>query len=74
MNRHLDEHADLLPLGADDTDYRLVTSDGVRTVEAAGRTFLEVDPEALRREAEAGARSLAADLRAVADVLAEDPA
>jgi fumarate hydratase class I len=39
---------DLLPTGADETPYRLLTTDGVRTFEAAGRTFLEVDPEALR--------------------------
>ena len=25
-----------------------MTTEGVRTIEAAGRTFLEVDPEALR--------------------------
>jgi len=41
-------YSDLLPLGPDDTEYRLLTTDGVRTIEAAGRTFLEVDPEALR--------------------------
>lgn len=42
------DYTDLLPLGADETEYRLITSAGVRRVEAAGRTFLEVDPEALR--------------------------
>ncbi|MGI9196973.1 MAG: fumarate hydratase [Candidatus Nanopelagicales bacterium] len=42
------EYADLLPLGPDTTPYRLVTADGIRTVESAGRTFLEVDPEVLR--------------------------
>ena len=41
-------YTDLLPLGADDTDYRLVTSEGVSTFEADGRTFLQVEPEALR--------------------------
>ena len=41
-------YSDLLPLGPDDTEYRLLTTDGVRTIESAGRTFLEVDPEALR--------------------------
>ncbi|MCF6522001.1 fumarate hydratase [Streptomyces sp. JJ36] len=41
-------YTDLLPLGADETPYRLVTSEGVRTVEAGGRTFLQVEPEALR--------------------------
>jgi fumarate hydratase, class I len=40
-------YEDLLPLGADDTPYRLVTADGVSTFEAAGRTFLQVEPEAL---------------------------
>ncbi len=38
---------ELLPIGPDDTSYRLLTADGVSTVEAAGRTFLEVEPEAL---------------------------
>ena len=41
------EYQDLLPLGPDDTEYRLVTTEGVSTVEAAGRTFLQVEPEAL---------------------------
>jgi fumarate hydratase, class I len=36
-----------LPLGADDTPYRLLTSDFVATVDGAGRRFLQVDPEAL---------------------------
>lgn len=38
----------MLPLGPDQTTYRLITSEGVETVEAAGRTFLQVSPEALR--------------------------
>ncbi len=41
-------YSDLLPAGADETPYRLLTTEGVRTVEAAGRRFLEVDPEVLR--------------------------
>ena len=41
-------YSDLLPIGQDDTEYRLVTSEGVSTVSAAGRTFLQVEPEALR--------------------------
>ena len=40
-------YTDLLPTGPDTTNYRLVTSEGVSTVEAAGRTFLKVEPEAL---------------------------
>ncbi|SEK27163.1 fumarate hydratase [Streptacidiphilus jiangxiensis] len=41
-------YTDLLPLGKDDTPYRLITSEGVSTFEANGRTFLQVEPEALR--------------------------
>ncbi|MFD8499993.1 fumarate hydratase [Amycolatopsis sp. NPDC059657] len=42
------QHTEVLPLGKDNrTEYRLVSPDGVRVVEAAGRKFLEVDPEAL---------------------------
>jgi fumarate hydratase class I len=40
-------YQDLLPIGADDTPYRLLTADHVTTVEAAGRHFLEVEPVAL---------------------------
>ena len=42
-------YSELLPIGPDETPYRLLTTEGVRTVEAAGRTFLHVEPEALRR-------------------------
>ncbi|OEV06815.1 fumarate hydratase [Streptomyces nanshensis] len=42
-------YTDLLPLGEDTTPYRLVTAEGVRTFEADGRTFLQVEPEALSR-------------------------
>src|SRR6266404_7856961 len=38
---------DLLPLGSDETPYRKLTSDHVSTFEAAGQTFLRVEPEAL---------------------------
>jgi fumarate hydratase class I len=38
---------DMLPLGADETPYRKLTSDHVSTFEAAGKTFLRVEPEAL---------------------------
>ena len=42
-------YEDLLPAGTDDTSYRLLTTEGVRTVAGpGGRTFLEVDPAALR--------------------------
>ena len=41
-------YSDLLPIGAADTPYRLLTTDGVSTFEAGGRTFLNVEPSALR--------------------------
>ncbi|WP_035968240.1 fumarate hydratase [Kutzneria albida] len=38
----------MLPLAKDNhTEYRLVSAEGVRVIEAAGRRFLEVDPSAL---------------------------
>jgi fumarate hydratase class I len=40
-------YQDLLPLGPDDTPYRLLSADHVSTLEAGGRRFLQVDPEAL---------------------------
>ncbi len=42
------QYQDLLPLGDDTTQYRLITTDGVSTVSAGGRTFLQVEPAALR--------------------------
>ncbi|MGI5416868.1 fumarate hydratase [Actinomadura luteofluorescens] len=54
---------DLLPLGPDETDYRLLTSDGVSTFEANGRTFLQVEPEALRLLTETAMRDIAHLLR-----------
>ena len=38
---------ELLPLGPDETPYRLLTTEGVATIDVAGRSFLEVSPEAL---------------------------
>ena len=40
-------YQELLPLGSDDTPYRRLTSDGVSTFEAAGQTFVRVEPEVL---------------------------
>ena len=42
-------YSDLLPLGPDATEYRLVSADGIETFSAAGRPFLRVAPEALTR-------------------------
>ncbi|MEJ5254232.1 MAG: fumarate hydratase [Acidimicrobiales bacterium] len=40
-------YEELFQLGPDDTPYRLVTTEGVSTFEAAGHRFLRVEPEAL---------------------------
>ncbi|WP_323096533.1 fumarate hydratase [Intrasporangium sp. YIM S08009] len=57
-------YEDLLPIGADETPYRLLTTEGVRTVEGpGGRTFLEVDPEALRLLTETAMHDIAHYLR-----------
>ncbi len=40
-------YEEVLPLGHDDTPYRLLTKDHVSTFSAAGQTFLRVEPEAL---------------------------
>jgi fumarate hydratase class I len=41
-------YRDLLPIGEDDTPYRLLTTEGVSTVEVDGRTFLRVEPTVLQ--------------------------
>jgi len=56
-------YTDLLPLGEDTTPYRLVTSEGVSTFEAGGRTFLKVEPEALRTLAAEAMRDISHFLR-----------
>jgi len=69
-------YTEALPLGPDNhTEYRLVTPDGVRLVEAAGRQFLEVAPEALTTLAKEAIRDIQhllrpshlAQLRAIVD-------
>jgi fumarate hydratase, class I len=42
-------YSDLLPTGADETPYRLITTEGVSTTEVDGQTFLRVSPEAIQR-------------------------
>jgi fumarate hydratase class I len=42
-------YTDLLPLGDDDTEYRLITTEGVSTFETPEGTFLRVEPEIIRR-------------------------
>ena len=56
-------YTDLLPLGHDNTQYRLLTTDGVSTFTAGGRTFLQVEPEALRLLTATAMRDIAHLLR-----------
>jgi fumarate hydratase class I len=56
-------YSDLLPLGPEETPFRLLTTEGVGTVEAGGRTFLTVDPEALRVLTETAMHDIAHYLR-----------
>ncbi|MFL6119420.1 fumarate hydratase [Actinophytocola sp.] len=69
-------YTEVLPLAPDTrTEYRLVTPDGVRLVEAAGRSFLEVAPQALTTLAKEAIRDIQhllrpthlAQLRAIVD-------
>jgi fumarate hydratase class I len=39
---------ELLPQGPDETEYRLLTTDGISEFSAGDRTFLQVEPEVLR--------------------------
>ncbi|HEX8940587.1 MAG TPA: fumarate hydratase [Candidatus Limnocylindrales bacterium] len=72
------EYHDPLPLGPDETEYRLLTDEGVSTVEFEGHEILCVEPAALTRLAREALRECSFYLRAshneqVAAILA-DPA
>jgi fumarate hydratase, class I len=56
-------YTDLLPLGPDATEYRLLTADGITRRQAFGRDFLEVDPAVLTLVAREGMRDIAHLLR-----------
>ncbi|MGO4359790.1 fumarate hydratase [Terrabacter sp. 2TAF16] len=73
-------YEDLLPIGADEAPYRLLTTEGVRAVDGpGGRTFLEVDPEALRLLTETAMHDIAhylrpAHLQQLRNILEDDEA
>ena len=48
-----------MPLGADTTEFRLLTGEGVTTRQAFGRKFIEVPPELLTLVAREGMRDIA---------------
>jgi fumarate hydratase class I len=56
-------YAELLPVGADDAEYRLLTTDGISTGVAFGREFLRLDPEVLTLVTQAAMRDIAHLLR-----------
>jgi fumarate hydratase, class I len=56
-------YTDLLPLGADDTTYRLITEDDVTTRQAFGKTFTDVGPAALSQLTSAAMHDIAHLLR-----------
>ena len=57
-------YVDMLPIGADETPYRLLTTDGVEVVEGPDRRqFLKVAPEALTLLAETAMHDIAHYLR-----------
>ena len=70
-------YEDLLPVGPDKTEYRLVSKDGVSTFEADGRTFLKVTPEAIRNLTEVAIHDISHYLRSehlsqLSNILKED--
>ena len=56
-------YEDLLPIGADKTEYRLVSKEGVSTFEADGRTFLKVTPDAIKNLTEVAMHDISHYLR-----------
>ena len=57
------EFTELLPLGEDTTEYRLISTEGVSTVETSEGHFLRVDPEAIRLLTAEAMREIAHHLR-----------
>ena len=57
------QYSSLLPLAEDETPYRLLTSDHVEVKEAFGKSFIEVQPEALRHLTSEAMRDIAHLLR-----------
>ncbi|MGA1505555.1 MAG: fumarate hydratase [Ilumatobacteraceae bacterium] len=72
-------HTDLLPLGPDTTEYRLVTREGVSVEKTSLGEFLRVDPSAITRLTAEAMRDIAHFLRSghlqqLADILSDPEA
>jgi fumarate hydratase class I len=57
-------YQDLLPIGEDKTEYRLLTSDGISTFTADGREFLKVSPDAISNLTQVAIHDISHYLRA----------
>ena len=57
-------YSDILPLGADTTKYKKISSEGVSVIKAGDREFLQVEPEALALLAETALHDISHYLRA----------
>ena len=71
------EFSEILPLGPDDTDYRLISTEGVSTFATPEGTFLKVSPAAITLLTETAMRDIAhllrpAHLQQLANIL-DDP-
>ena len=72
-------YSELLPLGPDNTEYRLISTEGVSTFSTSEGTFLKVDPSAITTLTEHAMRDIAHLLRAshlqqLANILADPEA
>ena len=56
-------YTDMLPTGADDTEYRLLRADGVSVERALGREFLQIEPDLLTELTSAAMHDIAHLLR-----------
>ena len=57
-------YRDLLPIGEDKTEYRLLSSDGISTFTAEGREFLKVSPDAISNLTQVAIHDISHYLRA----------
>jgi fumarate hydratase class I len=57
-------YQDLLPIGEDKTEYRLLSSDGISTFTAEGREFLKVSPSAISNLTQVAIHDISHYLRA----------
>jgi len=69
-------YQDLLPIGEDKTEYRLLTKDGVSSFKAEGREFLKVSSEAISNLTQVAIHDISHYLRAehlqqLANILAD---